>query len=150
MNSRETNESLSYLIKDELAAAETYRQALETVRGPGADELRRIESEHEEAALVLSDRMKGLGGLPPEGGGLWGAWAKTIEGSERFFDERAILKMLKLGEEQGAADYARVLKKRALDESLHELIKNTLMPKTLLHSAAIERLLRARAGATGG
>lgn len=141
-----TQESLSFLIKDELAAAETYRQALETIRGPGADELRRIETEHEEAALILSERMKGLGGLPPTGAGLWGAWARTIEDSERFFEERAILKILKLGEEQGAADYARALKSRAIEPELHELILNTLMPKTLLHASAISRLLQTRAG----
>ncbi len=139
-------ESLSSLIKDELAAAETYRQALQTVRGPGSEELRRIESEHEEAALILSERMKGLGGTPPVGSGLWGAWSKTIEDSERFFDERAVLKMLKLGEEQGAADYARALKNKAVDPELQELIANTLMPKTLLHAAAIENILRQRPG----
>jgi len=138
--------SLSSLIKEELAAAETYRQALQTVRGPGTEELRRIESDHEEAALILSERMKGLGGTPPVGSGLWGAWSKTIEDSERFFDERAVLKMLKLGEEQGAADYARALKNKAVDPELRELIANTLMPKTLLHAAAIENILRQRPG----
>ena len=139
--------ALASLIKEELAAAETYRQALETVRGSGADELRRIESEHEEAALALSDRLQGLGGKPPSGVGLWGAWGRAIEDSERFFDERAILNILKLGEEQGAADYARAIKDGGLPSELRALIKNTLMPRTLLHASAISRLLQARAGA---
>jgi CBS domain-containing protein len=139
-------ESLSSLIKDELAAAETYRQALQTVRGPGAEELRRIESDHEEAALVLSERMKGLGGTPPVGTGLWGAWSKAIEDSDRFFDERAVLRLLKLGEEQGAADYARALKNKAVDPELQDLIEKTLLPKTLLHASAIEAILRQRPG----
>jgi CBS domain-containing protein len=139
-------DSLSSLIKDELAAAETYRQALETVRGHGAEELRRIESAHEEAALVLSERMKGFGGTPPVGTGLWGAWSKAIEDSDRFFGERAVLKLLKLGEEQAAADYARALKNEAVGPELSELIAKTLMPKTLEHAAAIESILRQRPG----
>lgn len=136
-------EGPSTLIKDELAAAEAYRRALETVRGDAGDELRRIENEHEEAARLLEEISARRGG-PPPGTGLWSAWAKTIEGSDKFFDERAILKALKLGEEQTAAEYEKALKRRPLDPELRKLIKHALLPKTLLRAPALERLLRRR------
>lgn len=136
-------EGPSTLIKDELAAAETYRRALESVRGDAGDDLRRIESEHEEAARLLEKASRGA---PPPGTGLWSAWAKAVEGSDKFFDERAILKALKLGEEQTAAEYEKALQRRPLDPELRKLIKHTLLPKTLLRAPALERLLRRRLG----
>ena len=46
----ETAKVINGLCQDELAAVETYRQALDKVgEEPEADELRRIEAEHEEA-----------------------------------------------------------------------------------------------------
>lgn len=133
--------SLTSLIKDELAAAETYRQALETVRGPEADELRRFETEHEDAARLLRDRLAALGVEPPAGTGLWGAWARAIEGSERFFDERAVLKILKLGEERGAADYQEALRDPALGAAVKELISGELLPNAVARAAAIGKLV---------
>lgn len=137
-------ETLSSLIRNENAAAETYRQALQTIRGPGADELRRMEAEHEEAARALSERMRGGGRLPPPADGLWGAWSKAIEGSDRFFDEVAVLKILKLGEEQGAADYARALKSASIGLDVAEMIRGDLRPKAERRAEAIGRLIRLR------
>lgn len=133
--------SLSSLIKDELAAAETYRQALETVRGPEAEALRRFETEHEDAARILRDRLAAVGVEPPEGTGLWGAWARAIEGSERFFDERAVLKILKLGEERGAADYQEALRDPALGDAVKELISGELLPNARARAEAMGKLV---------
>ncbi|UPT73691.1 MAG: CBS domain-containing protein [Elusimicrobiota bacterium] len=138
--------SLSSLIKDELAAAETYRQALETVRGAEAEDLRRFETEHEEAARVLQAKLAGLGVEPPAGTGLWGAWARAIEGSERFFDERAVLKILKLGEERGAADYEEALRDPAVGAELRALIVDSLLPAATARAAALGRLVARRRG----
>src|SRR3954453_8494898 len=55
------------LLEGELAATETYQQALAQVGDePGAEELRRIHVEHREAANRLRQFVRELGGEPAQ------------------------------------------------------------------------------------
>lgn len=133
---------ISYLVKDELAAVETYRQALEKVgSGPAGLDLRRIEEEHEEAARLLQKRMRDMGRTPPSTPGLWGAFAEAVEGAAKLFGSKAALKALKEGEEHGIHDYEDALEDEAVPPEVKELISTTLLPRTRAHLPVLDRHL---------
>lgn len=133
---------ISYLVKDELAAVETYRQALEKVGGgPAGLDLRRIEAEHEEAARLLQKRMRDMGRNPPDTPGLWGAFAEAVEGAAKLFGPKAAIKALKEGEEHGIHDYEDALGDEAVPAEVKELISTTLLPRTRAHVPVLDRHL---------
>src|SRR4051812_31158438 len=104
---KEEMANLSTLVKGELAAVETYKQALDKIEGsePAGSELRRIEADHEQALSVLRDHMTGINASAPVDSGLWGEWAKAVEGAATAFGEKAAIKALKEGEEHGISSY---------------------------------------------
>jgi len=131
---------LTALVKDELAAVETYRQALEKVGGePGGSELRRIEAEHEEALSLLQERLDDL--EVGTDSGLWGSWSKAVDGLAKVFGSKAALEALKEGEEHGVHDYEDALRNESLDADIRWIIGSEILPKTRAHIPALERLL---------
>lgn len=135
--------TLGGLVRDELSAVETYRQALDKVgeQGASGQELRGIETEHEEFAGLLRERMTQLGLEAPENSGLWGAWAKAVEGTAKVIGNRAAIVALKEGEEHGVRDYESALSDDALDPKIKQLIGAELLPRTRAHIPVLERLL---------
>ena len=131
------------LVRGELAAAETYRQALAKVEAgdPGSADLRRIESEHEEAARLLQKKLEDRGAEAPRSSGLWGAWSKAVEGTARLLGNKAAIRALKEGEEHGIHDYEDALKDESLDPDIKELISTELLPKTRAHVPVLDRFL---------
>src|SRR5262245_16837462 len=92
MNSDATIATLNSLLRGELAAVETYRQALEKVEADDAGKaasLRSLEAEHREAARQLRDQVVRLGGTPEAGSGAWGAFARAVAGVARMFGNGA-------------------------------------------------------------
>lgn len=133
---------ISFLVKDELAAVETYRQALQKVgSGPAGLDLRRIEAEHEEAARLLQQRMRDMGRNPPDTPGLWGAFAEAVEGAAKLFGPKAAIKALKEGEEHGIHDYEDALEDDAVPAEVKQLISTTLLPRTRAHVPVLDRHL---------
>jgi uncharacterized protein (TIGR02284 family) len=136
---------LNSLLRGELAATETYQQALAKVGSdPGADELRRIHVEHREAANTLRQHVHHCGGQPDQGSGAWGAFAKTVEGTARLFGDTAAMKALKEGEEKGLRDYQSALNDDSLQPDCKELIRSKLLPQTREHIAALDRLMQSK------
>src|SRR5262245_51583944 len=102
MRTGEQVNSLNELLRGELAATETYQQAMATVgSGPGAGELRQLRDEHREAANTLRQHVHTHGGKPDQGSGAWGGFAKAVEGAAKLFSNTAAMKALKAGEEHG-------------------------------------------------
>ena len=136
---------LGSLMRGELAAVETYRQALKKVEDDSpqaADELKRIEQEHEEACSLLRDRMTSLGVEPPKSSGLWGAFSKAVEGGAKVLGNTAAIKALKEGEEHGVHDYEDALRDESLDGEIRQLITARLLPTTRAHVPVLDRLLQ--------
>src|SRR5688572_24562249 len=105
-----TIDTLNSLLRGELAAVETYQQALAKLGDTkGAAELRRVHAEHRAAADALRQHVHQHGGQPAQGSGAWGAFAKAIEGTAKLFGNDAALKALKEGEEHGLKEYQRAL-----------------------------------------
>src|SRR4051794_3799727 len=134
-------DTLNGLLRGELAATETYQQALAKVANePGTEELRRIHREHREAANTLRQHVHMFGGKPDQDSGSWGTFAKAVEGSAKLFGNAAALKALKEGEEHGLKDYQDALDSGKLPADCIELIRGFL-PKQRQHIEAIDRLM---------
>jgi uncharacterized protein (TIGR02284 family) len=133
---------LNSLLRGELAATETYQQAMAKLDGTQfAADLRRIHDEHREAANRLRQEIHQYGGKPDQGSGAWGAWAKIIEGTAKVFGQSAALKALKEGEEQGIKDYLEAGKDESLTAETRGLIRSQLLPQTREHITILDRLL---------
>jgi uncharacterized protein (TIGR02284 family) len=145
MSKSSGNDVLNRLLRGELAATETYQQALSKVGSePRAGELRRIHDEHRAAANELRQHIHQHGGKPDQGAGAWGAWAKTVEGSAKIFGNAAAVKALKEGEEHGVKDYEAALNDTSLAAECKELIRNRLLPQTRSHIPVLDRFIAAQ------
>ncbi len=146
MNSNESSIiCLNSMLQGELAAIETYQQAIARVQGTGKIvELRRIHEEHREAANMLRKHIRAFDGTPVQGSGAWGAWAKLCEGAATLLGETAVLQALKAGEEQGADDYQEAACDEALSPDCQSLILDWLIPQTQEHVATLKRLLATK------
>ena len=74
---------LNSLLRGELSAIETYQTAILKTRKEHASEatqLRGISQIHRRHADALRAAIRNQGGEPEETSGLWGTYAKTIEG----------------------------------------------------------------------
>jgi demethoxyubiquinone hydroxylase (CLK1/Coq7/Cat5 family) len=139
----ERTEPLNSLLRGELAAVETYQQALgKASNEPGAVDLRQIEAEHREAAELLREYLVQRGGRPATDSGAWGTWARAVEGAAQLFGgNAAALRALKEGEEHGVSSYESALQDPNLDAESKELITATLLPRTRAHIPTLDRFL---------
>ena len=97
-------------LRGELAACETYRQALEKSRSeygtdPKFQQLEKMMRNHEQAVTLLQSLVRQKGGTPDTDSGAWGTWANTVMGASKLLGDRAALKALKEGEESGMKQY---------------------------------------------
>lgn len=140
-----THETLNGLLRGELAATETYQQALAKVGDdPRAADLRRIHDQHREAANTLRKHIHDHGEKPVQGSGGWGVYAKTVEAAARVFGDAAAMKALREGEEYGARDYEKALADPSLPEDCKGLVRARLLPQTMEHIATLDRLMAAK------
>jgi len=146
MNATDTGvDCLNSLLRGELAATETYQQALAKLdTDPHVADLRRIHVEHRETANTLRQHVHHCGGKPDQGSGAWGAWAKAVEGTAKLFGKVAALKALKEGEEQGVKDYESALKEEGLASECKTLIRTQLLPQTREHITTLDRMMATR------
>ncbi len=142
---QERTDPLNSLLRWELSAVETYQQALDKVgNDPNAYELRRIASEHREAADTLRQHILNRGGKPADSSGAWGGWAKTVEGTAKIFGNTAAMKALKEGEEHGIKEYQDALSDKNLDPECRQLISATLLPRTQSHIPILDQLMQSK------
>jgi uncharacterized protein (TIGR02284 family) len=134
--------TLNSLLRGEIAATETYQQAFAKLGAdPIAMNLRQIHVDHREAANTLREHVHTHGGKPDQASGVWGTFAKLLEGTATAFGATAALKALKEGEERGKADYEAVLQDAAMPTECKTLISSKLLPQTDSHIATLHRLL---------
>src|SRR5215471_9092030 len=93
---------LNSLLRGEISAVETYRQAIAKVKIPTArEELAECERSHEQRVTKLKDRVLALGGKPSETSGAWGAFTKLVEGSATVLGDKTAIAALEEGEDRG-------------------------------------------------
>lgn len=138
----EMTDQLNSMLRGELAATETYQQALAKVGDdPGAAELKQIHVEHRTAANELRKMVHQFGGQPDQDSGAWGVFAKTVEGAAKLFGDTAALKALKEGEEHGLKTYEGALQDKELAPEVQAYVRSTLLPQTRAHIATLDRLM---------
>ena len=133
---------LADLLRGELAAVETYEQALDKIDGfPDGTRLREIHAEHVYSVNALRSRLAQYTTDIPRSSGAWGTFAKAVEGVAKLFGNSAALKALKEGEEHGLKDYEEGIDD--IDATSAELVQNQLIPAQQRHINLLDQLINA-------
>jgi uncharacterized protein (TIGR02284 family) len=136
-------QELDELLRGEISAVETYNQAVDRYGSePGADELRRIRQDHQEAVDTLRGMVTAAGGTPSKSSGAWGGIAKAIEGAAKLIGNDTAFKVLKEGEEHGLKEYEDALKDEDLTASDKDALRK-FIDRQREHRTALDNL-RAR------
>lgn len=142
-------DQLNSFLRGEIAAAETYRMAIDKFTTENACDsvglLTSIQEEHARASQALRDRIRELGGDAADSSGTWGAWAKFVQATSQLFGVTSALKGLKEGEEHGLKDYEGGISD--LDESSAELVQNQLIPAQTRHINLLDQMITCTSGA---
>ncbi|MDO9049200.1 MAG: DUF2383 domain-containing protein [Methylobacter sp.] len=142
-------ETINKLLKNELAATETYQQVLDKFREDAAlgeaNYLMPIYEDHKDAVSSLQAQVSQLGGTISEGSGVWGTWAEIVQGGANLLGQKAALKALQEGEKSGADDYEEALQDPELPVDVRSLIETKLLPAQQSHIRTLDRLLDAAA-----
>lgn len=141
---------LDSLMRGEIAAVETYQQAIDSIRRhPAAaarvdlDTLRAISDQHTHAVKALHIHIKALGGVPSDGAGPWGAWAKFVQATADLFGADTAIKSLKEGEEHGRKEYQQALDSDDLDDASVQWIREQVLPTIDMHVQALSRMIES-------
>ena len=102
-------EQLNTLLRGEISAVETYDQALGKLADDPAlaVDLRACRTSHQARVYALRSEVRRLGGEPSDGSGMWGAFAKLVEGGAKVFGTKAAIAALEQGEDKGIDDYEK-------------------------------------------
>lgn len=143
MNTENGGLDLNLFVKEELAAIETYRQALRKIKDkPIEVELRRIQKDHEDAVRLLQEIITAGSADPMAGRTDWRKWASSLEETSRILGKKGVIKALKFGEENSVREYENALRQELLDSRIHHLISICLLPKTRTHLPALEHFYK--------
>jgi len=128
-NNSQTIDQLNSFLRGELSAVETYRQALQKI-GPASPVVSQLEAcarSHESRVQMLAQEVLQLGGEPAKTSGVWGTFAKLVEGGAQAFGEKAAISVLEEGEDHGRDDYRRDLD--SLNAPARRLIEMHVLPE---------------------
>lgn len=108
----DTVQALNNLLQGELAAVETYNEALPVLRASsGAGQLDECQASHQRRVLALRAEILERGGEPATTPGAWGTFAKLFEKGARALGPKMALNALEAGEDHGLKEYAGILAK---------------------------------------
>src|SRR5262245_5223780 len=120
MDNTKIIDQLNSFLRGEMAAVETYRDALTKISDlRERRELEECMRSHDRRVQMLRDRILELGGTPADSSGPWGTFANAVEGSARLFGDKAAIAALEEGEDHGLKDYRTDLGK--LDQRSRDL-----------------------------
>lgn len=123
-----TIDRLNGLLRDELAAIETYAEAL---RGrtsfSGKSELSYCHKSHANRAALLRDKIASLGGQPATSSGLRGTWERLVEASATAVSDTLAIRALEAGEVRVMRDYRKGVS--GLAPEVRSFVERTLLPE---------------------
>jgi rubrerythrin len=140
-------DTLNKCLRDELSAVETYRQALDKMRGsygedPRFQQLSRMLQDHQQAASRVGALIEQMGGTRTSDSGAWGAWSKTVMGTAKLFGDKAALKALKEGEESGLKDYRDAIDDTSTPADVKTAL-NTIVSTEQGHVRELDRMMES-------
>lgn len=105
-------EQLNALLRGEISSVETYTQALRAIEDDAlASQLELCRASHLHRAEALAKKIDELGGSPAQGSGLWGGFAKLVEGGATLAGASSAIGALEEGEDREREDYRRAVEK---------------------------------------
>lgn len=135
------------LLKNELAAAETYHQALEKFEEEGqrneVSYLEPIYEEHTQAVSELQEKIQQMGGSPTTDSGLWGSWSETVMSDAGMIGKDAMLNALLAGEKSGLDDYEEAMQDTDIPSDVSSLIQTKFVNCQQENIRVLNRLLQS-------
>lgn len=132
---------LNDFLQDEIAALETYGQCIEKVdQATIAAQLVALRQSHATRAALLKERILALGGEPAKGSGVWGGFAKLVEGGAKVFGEKAALSALEEGEDNGLKNYQSDIDD--LSDSTRQFVASQILPEQQRTHDALSAMVR--------
>lgn len=132
-------DQLNSFLRGEISAVETYRQALDALKtSTYVTKLSECKQSHEQRVAILTDEIRKLGGVPAEGSGPWGAFAKVVEGGAAALGEKSAIYALEEGEDHGNRDYKTDVQK--LDGEARSIVEQKVVPLQLRSHANMSAL----------
>ncbi|HEY8942631.1 MAG TPA: demethoxyubiquinone hydroxylase family protein [Polyangiaceae bacterium] len=126
----QTVDTLNSFLRGEISAVETYRQAIQKLSDTSeVTTLNDCMRSHEERVSLLKNEIRRRGGEPAQGSGVWGTFAKLVEGSATVFGEKAAIAALEEGEDHGRDDYKRDVPK--LEADARTFVEQNIFPEQL-------------------
>lgn len=138
--------TIERLLRGELAALETYEQALQRAHDAAKmGRLTAIRNDHADVAERLRDILAHTAEDRSRvtGSGSWGAFAKATEGVATLIGDRAALRALKAGEDHGVKLYEKALGADDVEPEAKTLIRDAILPKSRQHIETLEELLES-------
>jgi Domain of unknown function (DUF2383). len=127
-NRSEDVNCLNVFLKNELSAVETYQQCINKVDDEKiAPSLADLQNSHERRAQLLRQKIVELGGTPVDSSGMWGSFAKMVEGGAGLFGDRSAIAALEEGEDRGRDNY--IEKSDDLSPELQRFVNAELLPE---------------------
>lgn len=124
---------LNDLLREEMSAVETFRQAMEKAKNPEVKGvLEECELCHSRRLSLLTQKVQELGEEPAQDSGLWGAFAKLLESGANVFGDKAIVSLLEEYEDKELADYRKVLEEP--NPPIHDFVKELLPRQESTHT----------------
>jgi len=135
-------DALNLLLRGEMAAVETYTQAL----GKFDDlnviaDLQKIRDEHSKAVRELRDLVVEFGGRPAESTGPWGTFTTAVTTTAKAIGSATVLAALIQGEEYGISEYDAALENEHIPSDCQRAIRTDLLPAGRKHIDELNRLL---------
>jgi uncharacterized protein (TIGR02284 family) len=134
-------ETLNSFLRGEISAVETYRQALGRVSDDRLrDTLEECQHDHEHRVEELRERIRRMGGEPAEDSGVWGTFAKVVQGGADMLGDKAAIQALEEGEDHGLHDYQRDVDQ--VHGEARRFVKMELLPAQKRTHERLSRLKR--------
>jgi len=138
-------DDVNEILRGELSATETYRQALDEIRDDHGHDARfqllaQMQQDHAHAATELRSLVQQLGGTPSTDSGPWGTWSRTVMGTARILGDKSALSALLAGEKKGLEDYQSLMKDERTPDSVKH-VSRTLLTRNQEHIQQLDRLI---------
>ncbi|MCR6651227.1 MAG: PA2169 family four-helix-bundle protein [Cellvibrionaceae bacterium] len=119
---------LNLFLKNELSAVETYQQCIKKLDDEKiASGLADLQNSHQRRVQLLRQKIAELGGDPVDSSGLWGSFAKMVEGSATVFGDKSAIAALEEGEDRGRDNY--IDKSDDLSPEVQRFVNAELLPE---------------------
>jgi bacterioferritin (cytochrome b1) len=144
-NQSEVNQTdvdqLNSFLRGELAAVETYDQALSKIDDRQLKKpLREVRASHDRRAYLIRQRILVLGGEPAASSGMWGGIAKLVEAGAAAFGVSPAIAALEEGEDRGRDGYRKELDD--LSPETQAFVSDTVLPEQLRTHDMVSALKR--------